>query len=161
MRVKSVLVFLGAVALSTTAVAQTKMSGTATCKGDPPTPVAVGDAPDHSYAISKAQCTWAKLEMAGMEAKDGVSVATVDIHGNTSTAHGYHTGTMTNGDTWSCSFQGKAVSKDGKPVSDSGTWTFTNGTGKLKSIKGKGTFKGTPGADGAMTYQIKGEYSLP
>jgi hypothetical protein len=161
MRAKSLLVFFGAVTLAATAAAQTKLSGTATCKADPPAPVAVGDAPDHAFAISRAQCTWSKLEMGGMAAKDGLSVATVDIHGNASTAHGYHTGTMTNGDKWSCSFQGKGVSKDGKPVSDAGTWTFTEGAGKLKGIKGKGTFNGTPNADGTMAYQIVGEYSLP
>jgi len=161
MRAKSLLVFFGAVTLAATAAAQTKLSGTATCKADPPAPVAVGDAPDHAFAISRAQCAWSKLEMGGVAAKDGLSVATVDIHGNASTTHGYHTGTMTNGDKWSCSFQGKGVSKDGKPVSDAGTWTFTEGAGKLKGIKGKGTFNGTPNADGTMAIQIVGEYSLP
>jgi hypothetical protein len=51
--------------------------------------------------------------------------------------------------------------KDGKPVSGEGTWSFTSGTGKLKGIKGKGTYKGTANADGSMTYQVDGEYSLP
>jgi hypothetical protein len=36
-----------------------------------------------------------------------------------------------------------------------------SGTGKLKGIKGKGTFKGTPNADGTMSYAIEGEYSIP
>jgi hypothetical protein len=40
-------------------------------------------------------------------------------------------------------------------------WTFTTGTGKFKSIKGKGTYKGTPNADGTVTYEVTGEYSLP
>ena len=137
------------------------MSGSAQCKPDPPAPVAVGDKADHSFSVSKAQCTWSNLEMAGMQAKDGVSVAQAETRGNTTTAHGYHTGTMANGDKWSCSFEGKTTSKDGKPVSDAGTWSFTDGTGKLKSLKGKGTFKGAPNADGTMTYQIEGEYSLP
>jgi hypothetical protein len=51
--------------------------------------------------------------------------------------------------------------KDGKPVSGEGTWTLVSGTGKLKGIKGKGTFKGTANADGSMTYQIEGDYLLP
>ena len=46
-------------------------------------------------------------------------------------------------------------------MSDGGTWSYTSGTGKLKGIKGKGTFKGTPNADGSVTYKIDGTYSLP
>ena len=161
MRVKSLLVFLFAVALAATAAAQTKMSGATQCKADPATPVAVGDKPDHSFSVSKAQCTWSKLELAGVAAKDGVSVALAETSGNATTAHGYHTGTMANGDKWTCSFQGNTTTKDGKPVSDAGTWSFTDGTGKLKGIKGKGTFKGSPNADGTMTYQVDGQYSLP
>ena len=46
-------------------------------------------------------------------------------------------------------------------MSSEGTWTYTGGTGKLKGIKGKGTFKGTPNPDGTMTYQVDGEYQLP
>ncbi len=38
---------------------------------------------------------------------------------------------------------------------------FSSGTGKFKSIKGKGTFKGTPNADGTVSFQVDGEYSLP
>ena len=148
MRVKTVLVFLGAVALAASATAETKISGTTVCKGDPTTPVAVGDQPGHAFMVSKAQCTWSKLEIAGSPAKDGVSVSTGETRGDVTTEHGYHTGTMASGDKWTCSFQGKTTSKDGKPVSDAGTWSFTEGTGKLKGIKGKGTFKGAPNADG-------------
>jgi len=36
-----------------------------------------------------------------------------------------------------------------------------SGTGKLKGIKGGGTYKGTAGADGSITYAVEGEYSLP
>jgi hypothetical protein len=161
MRVKSLLVVLFAVALAATAAAQTKISGTTQCKADPATPVAVDDKPGHAFSVSKAQCVWSKLEMAGVAAKTGVSVAQAEIMGDTTTARGFHTGTMANGDKWTCSFEGKTTMKDGKPVSDAGTWSFTDGTGKLKGIAGKGTFKGAPNADGSMTYQIDGDYSLP
>ncbi len=36
-----------------------------------------------------------------------------------------------------------------------------SGTGKLKGIKGGGTYKGTAGADDSITYAVEGEYSLP
>jgi hypothetical protein len=161
MKVRGTVVFLCALALAVAASAQTKVSGTATCKADPMTPVEVGDAPGHMLGVQKANCTWAGLEIAGSAAKDGVSVATVEVRGNNGASRGYHTGTVASGDKWTCSFQGKSVSKDGKPVSDSGTWAFTSGTGKLKGIKGKGSYKGTPNADGSTSIQIEGEYSVP
>jgi len=161
MKFRLALVSLATFALAASLFAQTKITGTASCKADPMTPVEVGDTAGHALAGQKATCTWTGLEMAGSPAKDGVSVASAEIRGNNSTSRGYHSGTLASGDKWTCSFQGKGVSKDGKPVSDSGTWTMTSGTGKLKGIKGKGTFKGTPNADGTMSYAIEGEYSVP
>jgi hypothetical protein len=38
---------------------------------------------------------------------------------------------------------------------------YTSGTGKLKGIKGKGTYKGTPNSDGTVSYKVDGEYRLP
>jgi hypothetical protein len=154
------VVVFGTFAIASALSAQTKIAGTATCKSDPTQPVEVGDSPGHMLAVQKANCTWSGLEIEGSAAKDGISVASAEMHGNSGSSRGYHTGTMASGDKWTCSFQGRSTSKDGKPVADSGTWAFTNGTGKLKGIKGKGTFKGEPAADGTMTYKIEGEYSL-
>jgi hypothetical protein len=47
------------------------------------------------------------------------------------------------------------------PESAEGTWSFVGGTGKLKGLKGKGTYKGKYAADGTSTYEIEGEYELP
>ena len=141
--------------------AQTKISGTATCKSDPPTPVAITDVPNHAFAVGKAQCTWTGMAVGGQDYKTGISTDLTEITGDTSTFHGFHVATLANGDTASCRYQGLAHTKDGKPVSGEGTWTFTSGTGKAKGIKGKGTFKGTPNADGSMSYKVEGEYSLP
>lgn len=161
MRVKSLLVFLFAVALAATAAAQTKTSGTAQCKPDPPAPVEISDMSGHSFAIGKAQCTWTGFEIAGVQYKDGVSVSQDEIHGDKSTSNGYHTATLANGDMTTAHFHGTAVTKDGKFASGGGTWTFSGGTGKYKGINGKGTFKGTPNADGTVSYKVDGEYSLP
>jgi hypothetical protein len=141
--------------------AATKTSGTATCKTDPATPVALTDMPNHAFAVGKAQCTWTKFEVAGLPYKDGVSTELEEITGDTISMTGYHTATMSNGDTTTARYQGSAKTKDGKPVSGEGTWTFTSGTGKAKGIKGKGTFKGTANADGSVSYLVDGEYSLP
>jgi hypothetical protein len=155
------LLFLGilvAVHLS----AATKASGTATCKPDPaaPTPVAAGQ-PDHAYVIGKANCTWTGFSLAGQQYKDGVSLSLGEISGGKNSYGGYHVATTTTGDTSVSRFQGSATMKAGKTVSESGTWTLTSGTGKLKGIKGKGTYKGTPNADGSMSYKVEGEYTTP
>ncbi len=162
MKTRFVSLFLLSVLVAVGLSAQTKISGTEHCKPDPSTPVAIGDKPNHAFAIGKDQCTWPKpIEMAGVQVKEGGGIAVSEITGDKSSEHGYHTGTMANGDKFWVSFRGAGHSKDGKPVSDGGTWVFTDGTGKLKGIKGKGTYKGTADADGAMTFQIDGEYQLP
>jgi hypothetical protein len=158
---KIAFVLLGALALAATAAAQTKTSGTVTCKPDPVTPVAVGDQPGHSFAVAKAQCTWSKFEIAGLESKEGLSVSFDEIKGDKTTSNGYHTATLTNGDKTVVHFQGTATTKDGKFLSGGGTFTYKSGTGKVKGIKGHGTYKGTPNADGTVTYKVDGAYSLP
>ncbi len=161
MKIRFVSLFILGVLVAVGLSAQTKTSGTCTCKGDPPSPVALTDKPNHSFAVGKAQCTWTKFEVAGLQPKDGISTDLDEISGDTTSVRGYHVATMTNGDVWVAKYQGSGKSKDGKPVSGSGTWTFSSGTGKLKGIKGKGTYNGKPNADGSMTYQVDGEYSLP
>ena len=161
MRSKTVLVFLGAAALAASAAAQTKTSGTAQCKADPAAPVEIGDRAGHSFAIGKGQCTWSSFEIAGVQYKDGVSVSADEINGEQATSDGYHTATLANGDKTTAHFHGMATMKDGKFQSGGGTWTFVSGTGKCKGIKGKGTYKGTPNADGTVAYKVDGEYSLP
>jgi len=163
MKTRFVSLFLLGVLVAVGLSAQTKTSGSATCKADPaaPPPVAITDKPNHSFAIGKGQCTWTNFVVAGLQYKDGTSISQSEITGDTSSFNGYHVATMTNGDTTVAKFQGSSKLKDGKPVSDEGTWSFTSGTGKLKGIKGKGTFKGTANADGSLTYQVDCEYSLP
>jgi hypothetical protein len=162
MRLRGVLVFLFALALATTAAAQTKISGTIQCKPDPVTPVAIGDKPNHSFSVGKSQCTWTTpLQIAGGQTKEGTDVAVSETTGDQSSDHGYHMDTMANGDKFTVRFQGTGKLKDGKLESQSGTWSFVEGTGKVKGIKGKGTYKGTANPDGTMTYKIDGEYLLP
>lgn len=161
MKTRFVSLFLLGVLVAVGLSAQTKVSGTATCKLDPGSPVALTDKPNHSFAVGKAACTWTNFVLAGLQSKDGISTDLDEITGDTTSARGYHVATMTNGDTTVAKYRGSAKSKDGKPVSSQGTWSYTSGTGKLKGIKGKGTYKGTPNADGTMTFRVDGEYQLP
>jgi hypothetical protein len=68
---------------------------------------------------------------------------------------------MSNGDKMYVRFQGNDTTKDGKPATTEGTWSYTGGTGKLKGIKGKGTYKGKADAAGNMVVEVKGDYQLP
>ncbi len=161
MRIKSFTVVLFAGALAAAATAETETSGTAQCKADPSTPVEISDMSGHFFAVGKAACTWTGFEIAGVQYKDGVSVSEDEIHGSKVNSNGYHTATLANGDKTTAHFHGTAVMKDGKFQSGGGSWTFTGGTGKCKGIKGKGTYKGTPNADGTVSYKVDGEYQLP
>jgi hypothetical protein len=153
----AVLVCFAAVAAS----GQTKISGTVQCgKPDPQQVVTVGDRPGHSLGVEQAKCTWTNpMEIEGAKSKDGVSTATNDISGNTAHARGVHVSTMDSGDKYFVSYQGTATTKDGALVGSKGTWSFTGGTGKLKGIKGKGTFTCTPSGDGSSC-EVEGDYQL-
>jgi hypothetical protein len=162
MKTRTALAFLAAAALTAAAGAQTKQSGTIQCgKPDPQQAIEVGDKPNHFMGVSKTTCTWTKpMDTAGLKSKDGYSVAASDATGDKFTAHGVHSSTMDNGDKIYVRFQGGGTSKDGMTQTDSGKWTYTGGTGKLKGIKGGGTYKGKGSADGSVTYEIAGTYNL-
>jgi len=67
---------------------------------------------------------------------------------------------MENGDKLYTRYQGIGSVKEGVATGE-GTWSFTGGTGKLKGIKGKGTYKASGPLDGDGEAQVEGEYSLP
>lgn len=163
MRVRSVVMFLIVLALATAVWAQTKTAGTMQCgKGDPAYAIPVGDRPDHVFSISKSKCTWAKgLEMAGTAATDHEYTGFTDVSGNRGRSRTAAVGTMANGDKYFVATQGTVTFKEGVPQAHEGTWSYTGGTGKLKGIKGKGTYKGTVAADGTGTIEVEGEYELP
>jgi hypothetical protein len=50
--------------------------------------------------------------------------------------------------------------KDQKYESGEGTWSSAGGTGKLKGLKGKGTYTCEPASDN-VDCDVEGEYTLP
>ena len=44
--------------------------------------------------------------------------------------------------------------------SSEGTWSYTGGTGKLKGLKGKGTYKASGATADTTEDQVEGEYTL-
>lgn len=164
MRNKLFLILALMVALATTAAAKTKTSGTVSCaKPAPSYSIEVGDQAGHSVSISKSVCTWTKpMEIAGLKTKDGTDVSYGDASGTEVKSSGYHVSNMSNGDKMYVKFQGKdTMTKDGKPLTTEGTWSYTGGTGKLKGVKGGGTYKGKPDAAGNMIVEVEGMYAMP
>jgi hypothetical protein len=145
------------------ALAQTKISGAGTCgKADASNVVEVGDRSGHALVVSKNSCTWSTpMEMAGLKSKTYTVAATSDVTGEKSQERGYVVITMDNGDKAYVRFQGTGTTKEGGARSGEGTWSYTGGTGKLKGLKGKGTFKSSGASADSTEDQVEGEYTLP
>lgn len=160
---KLFLILALVVALASTAAAQTKTTGTISCaKPAPSYSIDVGDRAGHSVSISKFACTWTKpMEIGGLQTKDGTDVVYGDASGAKVRGSGYHFSNMSNGDKIYVRFQGNDTMKDGKTEISVGTWSYTGGTGKMKGIKGKGTYKGKSDADGNVVSEVEGDYELP
>lgn len=157
-------VFLLGLALPSVAAAQTKVSGVISCaKPDPAYSIEVGDHAGHVLQLNKFACTWTTpIKVDGVAAKDGHDVTTSDGSGTKFHTHGYHVSNMANGDKTFVRFSGiDTVTKDGKPESTEGTWSYIGGTGKFKGIRGKGTYNGKADASGNMVSKVEGEYTLP
>ncbi len=161
---RHLLVFLAAVATAVAVPPQTKTKGTLQCgKADPLHVVEIGDRADHAMVVAKVACNWTKpMEIAGVKTKDGASVSSEEKSGMKSSGSGVHWTAMDNGDRIFVRFHGKTIyDKDGRATAADGNWSYTGGTGKMKGIKGKGTYKGKGNPDGSATYEIEGDYTLP
>ena len=163
MRLKTLLSFLVVFALAAVASAQTKISGTLQCaKPDQQQAIEVGDRPNHSFVIGQFKCTWTKsLEIAGLQSKEDVYTSFSEVSGNRSHGQVYGVVNMSNGDKYYVRAQGSATLKDGVLESEEGKSSIVGGTGKLKGLKGKATYKGKGAPDGTSTVEIEGEYELP
>jgi hypothetical protein len=144
------------------AAAQNKLSGTHQCQQPSEIhSIEVGDHPGHAYAVSKLTCTWTKpLEIAGLKSKDETVAISTELDRNKGRDHLSGVCSMDNADKYYAHGQGTSTMKDQKFESSEGSWNFTGGTGKLKGIKGKGTYKCTPEAD-HLKCDVEGEYTLP
>jgi hypothetical protein len=149
--------------LVSAAGAQTKFTGTLQCsKGDPSYSIEVTDHPGHTYTLVKDTCKWTSdTVINGLKITDDTGVATGEASATKSTATGSRVATMDNGDKLFVSVHDSSPVKDNMPTDIEGTFTFTGGTGKMKGIKGKGTYKVTPAADGTAAVSVEGEYTMP
>jgi hypothetical protein len=137
---------------------------TATCecgKADPQHLLPAGDRPDHSLGVEAVKCSWSKpLEIGGDKTKDSVATETVDMAGSRFHVRGVHELTMQSGDKVALPYQGAGSSKNNQEAQTKGTFTFADGIGKLKGIKGSGTFDCKSVGD-ALSCAVEGDYELP
>jgi hypothetical protein len=159
---KQVVLVLMALSVAASAGAQTKLTGKVHCaKADPAYSIEVGDKPGHLLTARKSACTWTEAtEIAGLKVKSAQDVATGEADGAAMHDAGYHVATMDNGDTYAVRFTGNATGAKDKTAAITGKWTFVSGSGKLKGIKGGGTYKGTGAADGSADVEVEGDYTL-
>jgi hypothetical protein len=163
MKHKTLVVSILLAACAGSALAQTKISGTGKCaKAEASNAIEAGDRPGHMLVVSKNSCAWtAAMEMAGLKSMTYTAAVSSDITGGKSQDRGYVVMTMDNGDKAYVRFQGTGTSSPDGARSGEGTWSYTGGTGKLKGLKGKGTFKSSGSSADVTEDQVEGEYSLP
>ncbi len=162
MKIRVIAVAGLAFMLASAVGAQTKFTGTVTCaKPDPNTSIEVGDHPGHSYSVEKDSCTWgADTLIAGMKITADTGVGTGEMTATKATSSASRVSTMENGDKFFASVHDSSPVKNGMPTDIEGAFTITGGTGKLKGIKGHGTYKVTPNADGSASVAVTGEYTI-
>jgi len=159
---KRVFIVLLAMGVAAVLSAQTKFSAKEKCgKADPDYGVPVGDQAGHVMMLSHVKCAWSEGEIAGAKMEISEDTFTGEVHDGTSSDRGYAVVDVAGGDKAFVRFEGKTSLKDQKPVDGKGTWSFIGGTGKLKAIKGKGTYQGKYDAEGVGSFDIEGEYTLP
>ena len=163
MKYKSLGLTVLLAALAGSALAQNRVSGTGKCgKPDTSQSIEVGDQAGHMLIIERASCTWSvPLEMAGLKSTTYTGAVAADLTGAKAQARGYVVITMENGDKAYVRFQGTGLAVKEDAWTTEGTWYYTGGTGKLKGLKGKGTYKGSLVPDVSGEDQVEGEYSLP
>jgi hypothetical protein len=160
---KTGLLWLVVMTFAIPASAQNKVGGKAHCdKADPMYSIEVGDRAGHLLIAQKSACTWSEsLPIAGLATKTGFDIETGEVSGATAHSTGYHTATVDNGDKYTVRYTGVGTMGKDNSGAGEGKWTFVSGTGKLKGIKGGGTYKATINADGSSDVTVDGEYTLP
>jgi hypothetical protein len=136
---------------------------TATCecgKADPQHLLPAGDRPDHTLGVEAAKCSWSKpLDIGGDKTKESLATDMIDVSGNKIHVRGVHELTMQSGDRVALRYQGSGRSKDNQESRLKGTFTFAEGTGKLKGIEGKGTFSCKSTGEGESC-DVEADYEL-
>jgi len=157
------LLFASALALTLSAFAQTKTSGSLDCdKSDPRHVIPIPDREGYSYLIGQNKCTWTKpIAIEGLEAKGFVNTVFNEVMGASVRTTALGVTTYGSGDK---SYTHSSGTIDAKTMTSPGKWTFSGGTGKLRGIKGGGTYTckmKSAEPNSGYTCDVDGEYTLP
>jgi hypothetical protein len=160
---RRLLFIVCALALASSAVAQTKFSGSLDCdKADPRYGIPIPDRPDFAYLVGQNKCTWPKgASVEGLQPKEFINTSFLEVIGASGRTTAAGVTRYDNGDKL---YTRSIGTTDLKALTVSGKWTFTEGTGKLRGIKGGGTYacKLKSAESGAgFTCDVKGEYTVP
>jgi hypothetical protein len=164
---RQLLVLLGLTCLAPcVATAQTKISSscqTSLVKAPSQNWMRIDDGASHMIGISQVEndtCSkpW---EIEGLKFPKEVDTAFLDVVGSTvRIRRGYAVLTAASGEKVYGLYQGTMTVGEGHSENGEGTWSFYGGTGKLKGIRGKGTWKcKTVGEE--LLCDGEGEYELP
>ena len=152
-----------ALALTSSALAQTKISGSLDCdKGDPKYMIPVPDREGFAFVMDQNKCTWPKHSpVEGLQPKEFINTRFNEVTGASTRTTAAGVSRYDNGDRLYTRSTGTA---ELKALTSSGKWTISGGTGKLSGIKGGGTYtckmkSAEPGA--GYTCEVEGEYTLP
>jgi hypothetical protein len=152
-----------AFALALSAVAQTKITGSLDCnKADPRYVIQIPDQEGSAYSIAQFKCAWTKgFALEGLQPKDYVNTVFVEAMGSSAEIIAAGVSHYANGDA---AYSRSTGTRDTKALTSSGKWTFTLGTGKLRGIKGSGTYTckmKSAEPDAGYTCESEGQYALP
>jgi len=133
------LLFVCILAISMSAVAQTKLVAVIDCdKADPQYTIQVPDREGFAYQIYQNKCTWTKgSALEGIESKDAVNIGFSDARGTAVRLAHTQVTHYTNGDKV---FAAGTGNLNQKTFASSGKWSYTGGTGKFQGLKGGGTY---------------------
>jgi hypothetical protein len=160
---KYLLVLFCALAASSIAVAQTKLSRSIDCeKASQVYVIQIPGQEGFAYEINQNKCKFAKpFAMEGLEAKELVNTTFTERMGASIHTTSIGVTYFANGDKL---YQRSTGTSDQKTQTGSGNFTLISGTGKLRGIKGSAAFqcksKGSESGAG-YTCQGEGEYTLP
>lgn len=157
---KIALSLLAFLALTSSAAAQTQLSGVARCeRPEPQHTLQVDDRPNHSLTISQTKCTWTKpYEIEGIPVQTCFITSFSESTGDSLRYRGYYTDTMANGDKIYYEMEGTVTLKGGVFDSGNENWKLVRGTGKMAGISARGTCRAQGNSDGSTTWVCEGTY---
>src|SRR5580658_1583872 len=136
-----------------------KVEGKVRCdKPDPEYSIDVPDRPGHALITAKRKCNWTEpMLIMGAKTKDGVAVGYSEKSEGMLHISGFETDTLNNGEKITWKSMGQVPAEKG-PATATGRWSLMRGTGKLKGIKGGGSYEEKLDADDVLVLELEGVY---